>query len=141
MSTRKRSQTTKKSLKTSSTDWTDGRLKSFITSVLRGGYRRYPAKYEVLKEASVGKKLNKTTKRMAEHFICNHCKKEYPGKEVNVDHIVPVTCPVEGFIDWDVYIKRMFCDKSNLQVLCKKCHDNKTASERGVRNETKKTKV
>jgi hypothetical protein len=140
MSTRKRSQTTKKSLKTSSTVWTDGRLKSFITSVLRGGYRRYPAKYEVLKEASVGKKLNKTTKRMAEHFICNHCKKEYPGKEVNVDHIRPVVDPQVGFVSWDEFISRLFCDKSNLQVLCSDCHTVKTANERKTRNDANKDK-
>ena len=113
--------------------WTEGRLKSFITSILRGGYRRYPPKYETLKEASVGKKINKATKRLAEHYKCASCGKEYPAKEVNVDHIAPVVCPKDGFIDWDVFIKRLFCSKDNLQVLCSTCHTKKTEMERKQR--------
>ena len=118
--------------------WTAGRLKTFITSTLRSGFRKFPPKFETLKEASVGKKLNKKTNRMAEHFTCASCKGEFPAKEVNVDHIEPCVDPKEGFINWDVYIKRMFCDKSNLQVLCTKCHDVKSAEERKERHGNKK---
>lgn len=114
-------------------NWTEAKVKSFITSVLRAGYRRWPPKYETLKEASVGKKINKATKRMAEHYICAHCKKEYPGKEVNVDHIEPAVCPKQGFVDWDVFVKRLFCGKDNLQVLCSDCHTKKTNEERKQR--------
>lgn len=119
-------------------EWTSGKLRTFITGVLRSGFRKFPAKYETLKAASVGKKLNPKTKRMSEHYLCASCNKEFPGKEVNVDHVSPVVCPVEGFINWDVYIKRMFCGKENLQVLCEKCHDLKSADERKVRNGNKK---
>ena len=124
----------------STKQWTEGRLKTFITSVLRGGYRRYPPKYEVLKEASVGKKLNKKTNRQALHYVCAQCKKEYPGKEVNVDHINPVVCPKQGFVDWDVFIKRLFCEKDNLQVLCSGCHDKKTLKERKSRDNKRSKK-
>ena len=117
--------------------WTEGRLKSFITSVLRSGYRKYPPKYETLKDASVGKKINKATKRLAEHYKCAKCKKSYPNKEVNVDHIEPVVCPKEGFQDWDVFIKRLYCTKENLQVLCNTCHDKKTAKERKTRGDNR----
>ena len=113
--------------------WTPARVKAFITSVLRAGYRKWPPKYETLKEASVGKKLNKSTKRMAEHYVCASCKKEYPGKEVNVDHRSPVVSPVEGFVSWDVFIERLFCGKDNLQVLCSDCHTKKTNEERKLR--------
>lgn len=114
-------------------NWTPARVKAFITSVLRAGYRKWPPKYETLKEASVGKKLNKATKRMAEHYVCAACKKEYPSKEVNVDHRIPVVCPVEGFVSWDVFIERLFCGKDNLQVLCSDCHTKKTNEERKLR--------
>jgi 5-methylcytosine-specific restriction endonuclease McrA len=116
-------------------EWSAGKFRTFITGVLRSGFRKYPSKYETLKEASVGKKLNPKTKRIAEHFKCAECKQDYPAKEVNVDHVNPVVCPVEGFVNWDVYIKRMFCGKENLQVLCKTCHDLKSAEERKVRKE------
>jgi|TARA_R110002153_G_scaffold87801_4_gene216767 ribosomal protein L44E len=120
--------------------WTEGRLKSFITSVLRGGYRRYPPKYETLKESFVGKKVNKATGRQAMHYKCAKCKKDYPAKSVNVDHIKPVVCPKEGFKDWDTFVKRLYCSKENLQVLCSKCHDKKTATERKARDKKKGTK-
>ena len=116
-------------------EWSSGKLRTFITGVLRSGFRKFPAKYETLKAASVGKKVNVKTNRIAEHFKCEVCKKDYPAKEVNVDHILAVVCPVEGFVNWDVYIKRMFCGKENLQVLCKTCHDLKSAEERKVRKE------
>ena len=119
--------------------WTEGRLKTFITSALRGAFRRYPPKYETLKEASVGKKVNKKTGRLAEHFTCASCKQEFPAKDVQVDHIEPCVDPQEGFLNWDVYIKRMFCAKNNLQVLCTKCHDVKSAGERKERYGNKKS--
>ena len=113
-----------------SSEWTAGRLKSFITSTLRGGFRKYPIKYETLKSASVGKKINVKTNRMAEHFTCNSCKQAFPAKDVNVDHVEPVVCPFTGFVDWDTYISRLYCDGENLQILCSSCHDIKTAEER-----------
>ena len=119
-----------------SSDWTAGRLKSFITSTLRGGFRKYPPKYEVLKRASVGKRLNPKSKRMAEHFECNMCKECFIAKDVNVDHVEPVVCPFTGFVDWNTFISRLFCDGGNLQVLCSPCHDIKTAEERVERKAT-----
>lgn len=118
--------------------WTEGRLRTFITSTLRGGFRKYPPKYETLKAASVGKKINAKTNRMAEHFTCNMCKGEFPAKEVQVDHVEPVVCPFTGFVDWNTFINRLFCDGGNLQVLCSPCHDVKTAEERIERNGNKK---
>lgn len=119
-----------------SNSWTPGRLKSFITSTLRGGFRKYPPKYKSLKDASLGKRLNPKSKRMAEHFECKRCKGAFVAKDVNVDHVEPVVCPYTGFVDWDTYISRLFCDGSNLQVLCSPCHDIKTAEERVERKAT-----
>lgn len=70
---------------------------------------------------------------MAAHYTCAECKYEFPAKEVQVDHISPVVVPSEGFVSWDKFITRLFCDKQNLQVLCKPCHKNKTAEEKKAR--------
>lgn len=111
--------------------WTDSKTKTFIVGVLRAGARRWPPKYETLKEAYVGKKKNKKTNRVGSHYVCNLCKEEYPASEVNVDHIAPVVDPVEGFIDWNTFIERLFCSKDNLQVLCTECHTHiKTKGEK-----------
>ena len=79
---------------------------------------------------------------MAAHYTCAECKLEFPAKEVQVDHIDPVVVPSEGFVSWDKFISRLFCDKQNLQVLCKPCHKNKTAEEKKERhNESNKPKA
>lgn len=110
--------------------WTAGRYKSFITSALRSGFTRYPPKFEVLKNAFVAKKVNKKTGRVAAHYKCCQCKKQFVAADVQVDHTDPVVDPAVGFVDWDTYIERLYCAADNLQLLCKPCHKKKTAEER-----------
>ena len=110
-------------------EWTEGRLKAFVTSVLRSGMRRFPNKYKALSSACVGVRLNKSSGRQAKHYKCAKCKKLYTSTNVQVDHIIPVVGP-EGFTTWDAFIARLFCSVENLQVLCKKCHLKKSAQER-----------
>jgi ribosomal protein L44E len=109
--------------------WTAGRFKSFVTSALRGGFTRYPPKFEVLKNAFVSKKTNKATGRLASHYKCAKCKKQFVAKDVQVDHKDPVVGEA-GWESWDVYIERLYCTVDNLQVLCKGCHAVKTKEER-----------
>lgn len=110
--------------------WTPARRKAFIVSVLRSGTRRWPPKYETLNESKTEKKINTATGRMAQHYKCRKCKKDFPAKLVQVDHIQPVVTPGEGFVDWNTFVERLFCDKDNLQVLCTACHDKKTQKEK-----------
>lgn len=111
-------------------EWTPARKKAFIIAVLRNGSRRWPPKYETLNEAKTEKKINPKTKRLAQHFRCASCNKDFPQKDVQVDHIQPVVDPYKGFKDWNTFVKRLFCEKSNLQVLCKACHHLKTQEEK-----------
>lgn len=66
---------------------------------------------------------------MAQHYKCNACKKDFPLTGIQVDHINPVVDPAMGFVDWNTYISRMFCDEGNLQVLCRPCHSKKSKKE------------
>lgn len=117
-------------------DWTPARRHAFIVAVLRSGTRRWPPKYETLNAAKTEKKINTATGRMAQHFKCAKCKKDWPAKQVNVDHITPAVGK-EGFTSWDSFIDGLFCEKENLQVLCKLCHDKKSKSEREARRKKK----
>jgi hypothetical protein len=111
-------------------DWTEGRKKSFITSVLRGGSRRWPPRNAVLNASKTVKKINPKSGRMAQHYQCAECKKEFPAKEVAVDHKEPVVDPATGFVSWDVFISRLYCEEDGMQTLCHTCHDRKSAEER-----------
>ena len=110
-------------------NWTPGRQKGYITSTLRKGFIRWPAKFEALKKALVGKKVNKKTGRVAAHYSCAICHNHFTSQEVQVDHIVPVVCTKKGFHTWDTYIERLFCTADNLQVVCIPCHKKKSALE------------
>lgn len=111
-------------------EWTDARFRSFITSALRAASRRWPPKYKALKEAFVGRQTNEKTGKMAMHYKCCACEKIFVAADVQVDHIEPVVDPATGFVSWDVYIARMFCEIDKLQVMCKPCHKAKTAEEK-----------
>lgn len=116
--------------------WTVGRYRSFITSTIRGGFRRWPPKFSVLKKAIVGKKINPKSGRLATMYECAGCKGEFPSTSVQVDHKEPVV-GTEGFISWDDFIYNLFCEEGNLQVLCKTCHSVKTKQETSERKKVK----
>lgn len=118
-------------------EWTPARFKQFIISAIRGSMRKWPPKYKALKSAAAGKKENRHTGRQAEHYKCAACRKLFIAREVQVDHIEPVVHPEDGFVDWETYFDRMFCEEENLQVLCKPCHKKKTDSERKERMKNK----
>ena len=116
------------------------KLKRQILNKMREVSRWMPAKKECL-DAAMTEDRNK--------FKCACCKRLYRQKSVQVDHIIPVICPEFGFpkdvdhkgdvVDqWTTYINRLFCDASNLQVLCKRCHKKKTTAENLIRKESRK---
>ncbi len=106
--------------------WTQGRMNSFITSALRNAWRRWPPKWETLGEAFVGVKENKSSKRQAKHYLCAICLDEFPSTQIQIDHVEPIG----STSTWDEFIARLFCEKDNLQAVCKGCHAIKTKTER-----------
>lgn len=118
-------------------NWTQARFNSFVKSMLRQGTRRWGPIQECLKDARVSRG----------YYLCNGCKEEVTAtikedrkrvKNAIVDHIHPIIDPAVGFTTWDDCIERMFCEKENLQVLCKNCHDKKSTEERAIAAEFRK---
>jgi len=118
-------------------EWTEARFRAFIISALRAHMKRFPPKWKALKAAMVGKKVNKRSGRLAEHYLCASCGGFFVARDVQVDHIDPVVSPEEGFQDWWTYMNRLYCEAENLQVLCKSCHKDKTNAERKERMKSK----
>ncbi len=117
-------------------EWTEARFKSFVVSALRTATQRWPPKYAVLDAAFTERKTNVKTGKLAKHFQCNECKKEFVAKEVQVDHKKPAVDPKKGWQGWDTFIDRLFCEEQNLQVLCVSCHKVKSALEKEQRKKT-----
>lgn len=86
-------------------------LRKIRTAIRQIWHRSYPRR--IASKRSVG----------ADGFsYCDQCSQMVP--KVFVDHIIPVGDLLDGGI------VRMFCPSTGLQNLCKRCHDQKTKSER-----------
>lgn len=61
-------------------------------------------------------------------YICTKCKRE--TEKPHVDHIVPLGKQPQTFLQFGIWLVKLFCGSNNLQVLCTKCHKEKTKRER-----------
>lgn len=99
----------------------------FVKEVARRFWKKTPM-------ASIAKqKARKSRGR----YECNICKNLFSEKEVQLDHVEPVVDPIVGYIDLETWCRRLLCDDSNLQYLCKLCHSNKTGQENKTRINSK----
>lgn len=111
-----------------------------VRSALRQAWLRWPGKKPVLEKACretfPKNKDGSRRKKPFKFYKCADCKGfDFKLKDVQVDHIVPVGAFKLKHID--KYIKRLFCELSNLQVICKKCHKVKNKLENETRRKAK----
>ncbi len=102
-------------------------FRDWMKNTLRRAFFRYWERSKTIQQARVDRGIYK----------CAGCSQVSKIKGMKVDHILPVVDPAVGFVDWTTYISRLFCDSSNLQLLCTPCHDAKTERERLKRKEFK----
>lgn len=116
---------------------------SAIRSALRRAFSRSPVVREVLLESRREvPKFNKDgsrSKKNSVQYQCQTCGEWVSSTKVSIDHVNPVVPPDGSFDpkdpDWNMYIKRLWCDKSNLAPICHSCHDSKTKAEGEVRKQ------
>ena len=76
---------------------------------------------------------------------CEVCNNWVGSTQIAIDHIDPVVPPdgfPPGFDMWEritLFLKRLWCDVSNLQRICDSCHNKKTQEERIARLKIKYT--
>lgn len=98
----------------------DPKFKSFVVNLLRRGTYIWKPRSEAFARARVERGVYK----------CEKCGALRKVKEVVADHIECVVDPKVGFVSWDEYVKRLFCQSDNFQILCKEtCHKEKTKFE------------
>ena len=119
--------------------WTEARYNKFINSALRSASLKWPPMSQALKDARLRRGIYKCAGCGAEVRPTTRVDGK-TKKNVHVDHIVPVVDPQAGFEGWDVYVERLFCEQDNLQVLCLKCHTEKTNLEATERADARRTK-
>jgi len=100
------------------------------TAFIRSDYKR---EFISLKSYKVDRfKANGELHKVTYTFIdCECCGANIKGSECYVDHIKPIG----QYFDIDHtegFIFRLWCSYDNLQILCKGCHDKKTAYERSL---------
>lgn len=119
--------------------WTEAKYHSFIKSAIRGMSSRWPVKYDALKAAQSGVKINDKTGRMAMHYKCAECGNLFPAKDVQVDHIKPIVpLTMVETLDWNIIIENALCEIDGLQVMCKPCHKQKSLEENAERRANKR---
>lgn len=109
---------------------------SAIRSALRRTFSRSPIVQEVMKtvrrERPWYKKDGTLASKPRVEFKCSVCNSWHMGKNIQVDHRDPVVDPHIGFIDWNTFIERLFCEAHNLDLICKDCHKIKTDHEKSI---------
>jgi len=110
--------------------WSEARYFSFIRSLLRRGFMRYPVKFQVKNEAS--RPYKGSDKRRKKEYQCAVCSGWFADKEVAVDHIVPCGS-LKSYDDLPRFVSTLYCEANNLQVICSTCHQIKTNEERANR--------
>ena len=106
-----------------------------IVGALRKQFSRSPVAKHV-REAALS---DKRGPRGGKQYVCAKCGDTFPGSKVHVDHcetVVPLELSQKD-MSWDLYIERLFCPPSNLQVLCTGCHDTKSIAENELRRQVK----
>jgi hypothetical protein len=106
---------------------TESAFWSFIRSALRQKSRFWRPILQCKLEAR--RPYKGPNKRQKFEYLCNDCKKWYPEKKINVDHMVPAGS-LNCAADLPGFVERLFCEKEHLQVLCETCHDHKTKLEK-----------
>jgi 5-methylcytosine-specific restriction endonuclease McrA len=107
-----------------------------IRSAVRRIFSRSPVVREILnksrRERTWYKKNGTEASKPRVEFQCSSCGEWFMGKDIQVDHVDPVVDPTVGFLDWNTFIERLFCNASNLKILCKAEHKAKSDLEKSI---------
>ena len=110
----------------------DNKTKNSIINFIRLSFRYSTQCKDILKLS-----VHPTIKgvRGGKRYQCNKCKGGFTLGEIQIDHIETVVPKNIKQKDMTIqeFAERLYCEISNLQVLCKDCHKIKTNEERKSR--------
>lgn len=107
---------------------TESAFWSFIRSALRQKSRFWKPMTQCRNNSK--RPYKGTNKRLKWEYQCSKCKKWFPAKEIDVDHIIPAGS-LKSAKDLPAFVEKLFIEVDGLQLLCKKkCHAEKTIKDR-----------
>lgn len=116
--------------------------RGLIKGALRRVFSRSDLRKNALDNSKIAEYTNSKRPKVKTWCKCEMCGGMEAVSNMDVDHKDPVI-PLHLSMD-DLTLNeladRIWCDPSNLQILCESCHDDKTSRERKVRNQHKKEK-
>jgi len=98
---------------------------------------RWKPRHDAIKRAFVRNGPNPKTGRPCKLHKCECCGELFAQGDLRADHRQPVVDPNVGFVSWDVFIDRMFCEADGYDAICETCHAKKTAQENEIRRQIK----
>jgi len=104
---------------------------TWLRGLLRKGWSKSPIKIEFIR--TVRKRIKTEKGREIWGGECNTCKKDFPAKMMNVDHIIDAGS-LNDVSDITPFVMHLLmCPKSNLQYVCVNCHKIKShADKKGI---------
>lgn len=119
--------------------WTE----KFILSRIRATLRKLSMQMPSIRECKLRARRAYTeglNPRQKFEYECNHCHDWFAEKDIQVDHVVPAGS-LQSFDDVGPFARRLlFPDPKDLQVLCTRCHNDKTQGERKAAREARRVK-
>ena len=109
-----------------------------MKAALRRSFARSELHKKVL-QASIVQYSDPARPRVKTWCRCAGCKQLEAKSYMDVDHLIPWVPLHLTWEDWvlavgiEATVEALWCDESNLQVLCPKCHDAKSAGEAAQR--------
>ena len=107
--------------------YTEAGYFGYIRGVLRNSSMYWGPKRDAKNKAR--RAYKGPNKRQRYEYKCNHCKKYFPDKDVEMDHIVGAGS-LKCYEDLPRFVENLYCEEDNYQALCIPCHRIKTNLER-----------
>ncbi len=111
--------------------------------LIKGALRRVFSRSELRKSILIKSIVNytdATRPRVKKWSVCDLCDEYTPTYQMVVDHITPVV-PINlkaSEMSIQLLVDNIWCAESNLQNLCKSCHNDKTRGENAARRKYRK---
>ena len=112
-------------------------------NLIKAGLRRAFARsdyYQSIASANYVEHSDPKSPRCLKWSWCSKCGEVVKRYTTDLDHISPVVPLDRHTEDMDPHelLDRIWCAPDNLEILCKRCHDEKSARERKLRPKKKR---